>query len=123
MLGDIVGYFEDHDHSELGQVTMPAQALNFDHAGAVISANGNAGLTWTNSFSSAAFVSIHRPADFAGTGDVTLKLLVVRDTAVAGNLQFFARGQRLRRRRPLPRHLEHPQQHHDQRGPGRDARS
>lgn len=90
VIGDVVGYFEDHDHSVLGQITMPAQALNESSAVSVIT-RADLGLLWQNSGAEPAFVSIHRPADFAGTGGVTLTLLVTRDSTAAGNVQFFAR--------------------------------
>jgi hypothetical protein len=90
VLGDIVGYFEDHTHATTKRITMPAQALNESSTPTVIT-RADIGLLWQDSAAEGAFLSIHRPADFAGTGNVTLTLLVVRDTAAAGNLQFFAR--------------------------------
>ena len=73
-----------------GYVSFPAQALNQDPGSAVIT-DAPGGLEWTNSGAESAELFIHRPADWTGSGIVTLKLLATRDTAVAGNLQFSAR--------------------------------
>ena len=89
VIGDVVGYFEDHVHGALKQITLPAHALN---AGNVVITRVNLGLQWTNSFTEAAHVMVHQPADFAGTGTVTLKVLFTRTTTTAGNVVFFARA-------------------------------
>jgi hypothetical protein len=88
VVGDIVGYFEDHIHGALKQITLPAHALD---AGGTVITRVNLGLNWANNFVEAAFLTMHRPVDFAGTGTVTLKLLYTRTTTAAGNVQFFAR--------------------------------
>lgn len=90
VIGDIVGYFEDHSHGALQQISLPAQALNETSTIGVIS-RATVGLLWQNNFAEGAILSIHKPADFAGTGSVTLTLLMQRTTGVAGNVQFFAR--------------------------------
>lgn len=90
VLGDIVGYYEDHTHATTKRISMPAQALNETSGSAVIT-RGSVGLLWTNSFAEGAVLAIHRPDDIAPTGTVTLTLLVSRTTNAAGNVGFFAR--------------------------------
>lgn len=90
VIGDVVGYFEDHQHGATNSISLPAQALNETSASGVITRAG-LGLLWTNSFAESANLTMHQPEDFAGTGTVTLKLLVSRTTSAAGNVQFFAR--------------------------------
>lgn len=90
VIGDIVGYYEDHRHNAIGQVTLPAQALNETSANAIIS-RAAVGLLWQNNALEGAEVFVRKPADFAGTGTVTLKMIFTKATAGAGGVQFFAR--------------------------------
>lgn len=69
---------------------LPANALNYDQASAVISQSA-AGLQWQPSFASGAFLSLHRPADWDGTSDVQLRLQFMAKSAGSGDVQFFIR--------------------------------
>jgi hypothetical protein len=103
---DISGYYEDHDHDDryytkaqidavAGPVrrtlSYPAQSLNYVD-GPIITPDGG-GLAYTNNFAQSAKLAIDKPADFAGTGDVTLTITYYRATNVAGHVSFFARPQ------------------------------
>lgn len=91
VLGDIVGYYEDHTHATTKRITMPAQALNESSASGVIT-RGSIGLLWSDSATELAVLAMHKPDDIAPTGNVTLTLLVTRSSTTAGNLAFFARA-------------------------------
>lgn len=91
VIGDIVGYFEDHRHGATATISLPAQALNETSALNVIT-RANVGLLWQNDSGEGAILSVHRPKDFAGSGTMTLRLLYIKTTAGAGNVQFFARA-------------------------------
>lgn len=70
-------------------ISIPAGALSFNPTSTVIEPHG-AGLSWTQSFASAASVYIEKPEDYAG-GDITMSLFFRTTTATAGVVAFFTR--------------------------------
>jgi hypothetical protein len=75
------------DHQKT--VGFPAQALNYDVAGAAID-EAASGLRWAATFSGAAYLMIPRPSDYAG-GDVELAIYFYPETGTAGLVEFFVR--------------------------------
>gem|GEM_PF-4345191 len=107
VVADAVGYYEGHDHDDRyytkaqidavagpvrRTISLPAQALNHLSNGSPIT-DVPLGIQWINSFSGGAQWALARPADAAGTGDVTLVIEYHRVTTGAGNVRFFARPQ------------------------------
>jgi hypothetical protein len=72
----------------------PAQSLNYNPASGIISQYGGgttAGLQWTDSASSAAFLDIPRPSDWDGTSPVLMNLYFTPIAVGSGNISFFIR--------------------------------
>jgi hypothetical protein len=72
----------------------PAESLNYNPASGVISQYGGgitAGLQWTDSGGSAAFLDVPRPSDWDGTSPVTMHLYFTPITTGSGNISFFIR--------------------------------
>lgn len=74
----------------LRAITVPANALNFDKASAVITQH-HLGLHWLPNFQNAATISLAKPLDWDGTSNVELKLFFYFEDAGAGVAQFFVR--------------------------------
>jgi hypothetical protein len=75
-------------------LTFPAQSLNYNPASGIITQYGGgttAGLRWTDSFASAAFLNIPRPPDWNGTSPVLMHLYFTPIEAGSGTISFFIR--------------------------------
>lgn len=73
-----------------GQVGLPANAINFDDDGSVITQR-HVGLSWTATFAENAFITIPRPRDWDGNSDVTFRAYFRATTDTPGLVDFFIR--------------------------------
>jgi len=72
------------------QAGLPANALNYDGAGTVIT-QAATGLRWQATYTEAAYWMTSRPSYWDGVSDVELRLYFYPVNSNAGNVQFFIR--------------------------------
>ncbi len=76
--------------SQTRQISLPAQALNFQIPNATIS-NNFEGINWGYSFTSSAKFTIAKPVDWDQVSDIVVTIYFATTSNAPGDIQFFGR--------------------------------